>query len=57
MGEVGAQQKQANRHAEQELLRGRVLVAVVDLLPHRERVVGARVEIEWHARDVVEHDV
>lgn len=54
---VRGQQKQNNGHAEQELLGGRVLGTVVDLLPHVEVVVGAAVELKGHAPDVVEHDV
>lgn len=57
MGVVGTEQEQDNRHAEEELLGGRVLVAVVDLLPHVEVVVGAGVELEGHALHVVEHEV
>ena len=52
-----AQQEQHHRHGQQELLGGRVLVAVVDLLPHVEVVVGAGVELEGHALHPVEHDV
>ena len=54
---VRAQEKQDNRHAQQELFRRRVLVAVVDLLPHVQVVVGAGVELKRHAAHVVEHDV
>lgn len=57
MGIVRAEQEQDHGHAEQELLGRRVLVAVVDLLPHVEVVVGARVEVEGNAAHVVEHDV
>jgi hypothetical protein len=57
MGEMGAAQEQQYGHAEQELLRGRVLVAVVNLLPHVEVVVCARVEVKGHAAHVVEHEV
>ncbi|KAJ8105866.1 hypothetical protein OPT61_g9921 [Boeremia exigua] len=46
-----------NGHEEEELLGGGVLVAVVDLLPHVEVVVGARVEVKGDAADVVEHEV
>ena len=52
-----AQQKQRNGHEQQKFLSRRILVAVVDLLPHVEVVVGAGVEIEGHALHVVEHYV
>ena len=52
-----AEQKQQYGHYQQELLRRRVLVAVVDLLPHVEVVVGAGVELEGHALHPVEHEV
>ena len=54
---VRADQEQTNRHAEQELLGRRVLVLVVDLLPHVEVVVRARVELERDPAHVVEHEV
>jgi hypothetical protein len=54
---VRADQKEHNGHGQQELLRGRVLVAIVDLLPHVEVVKGAGVEVEWHTAHVVEHEV
>jgi hypothetical protein len=57
MGVVGAQEEEHNGHAEQELLGGGVLVAVVHLLPHVEVVVGAGVEFKGHAAHVVEHQV
>ena len=56
MREVGAEQKHQDGHDQQKLLRGRVLVPVVDLLPHVEVVVGARVELEGHAAHPVEHE-
>ena len=57
VGVVGADEEEGDGHGEQELLGGRVLVAVVDLLPHVEVVVGAGVEVEGHALHVVEHEV
>ena len=54
---VGAEQEQHDGHAEQKLLGGGVLIPVVDLLPHVEVVVGARVEVEGHAAHPVEHEV
>lgn len=64
-GEVGeivvrvmrAQEKQDDGHTEKEFLGGRVLCAVVDLLPHVEVIVGAAVELERCAAHVVEHYV
>ena len=52
-----AQQKQHNRHAQQKLLRRRILVPIVDLLPHVEVIVGASIELEWYATHPVEHQV
>lgn len=52
-----ADQEQTYRHRQQELLRWRVLVLVVDLLPHVEVVVGASVELEGYAAHVVEHEI
>ena len=46
-----------NGHAQKELFGWRVLVAVVDLLPHVEIVVCASVKLERHASDPVEHEV
>ena len=57
MGIMRAQQEQRHWHHQQELFRGCVLVSVVDLLPHVEIVVGARVELEGHAPHIVEHKV
>lgn len=56
MREVRAQQEHQYRDHEQELLRWRVLVPVVDLLPHVEVVVGAGVELEGYAAHPVEHE-
>lgn len=56
MGVVGAEEEKHDRHAEQELLSGCILVAVVDLLPHVEIVIGAGVEFEWDAPHPVEHE-
>ena len=52
-----AQEEQHDGHAKQEFLGRCVLCAVIDLLPHVQVVVGPPVELEWHAADVVEHDV
>lgn len=42
------------RHRQQKFLGGRVLVPVVDLLPHVQVVVGSRVELEWYSLDPME---
>lgn len=54
---VGADQEKAYGHGKQELLCGRVLVAIVDLLPHVQVVVCAGVELERNTAHVVEHEV
>ena len=57
MSIVRANEKQTYGHREQEFLGRRVLVFVVDLLPHVEVVVGARVELEGNPAHVMEHQV
>jgi hypothetical protein len=52
-----ANQEQHNWHAEQELLRWRVLVSVVNLLPHVKVVKGSGIEVERDTAHVVEHEV
>lgn len=52
-----AEQEQQDGYYEQELLRRRVLVPIVNLLPHIQVVVGAGVEFEGHALHPVEHKV
>lgn len=52
-----ANQEQHYGDREEELFGGGVLVAVIDLLPHVEVVVGAGVEVKGDATDVVEHEV
>lgn len=54
---VRADQEETYGHREQEFLRRCVLVAVVDLLPHVQVVVGTSVELERDAADVMEHEV
>lgn len=56
MGIMSAEEEEHDRHAEQELLSGCVLVAIVDLLPHVEIVVGTGVELERDAPHPVEHE-
>lgn len=57
MGIMGAEQEEHDGHAEEKFLRGGILRPVVDLLPHVEVVVGARVEFKGHAAHPVEHQV
>ena len=52
-----AEQEEQYRHYQQELLRRRVLVPIVDLLPHVQVVVGAGVELKGHALHPMEHEV
>lgn len=48
---------QHNWHAEEKLLRWRVLVTVVNLLPHVEVVVSPRIELERNSLDIMEHEI
>lgn len=57
VGVVGGDQKEPDGHAQQKLFCGRVLVAVVNLLPHGQVVKGAGVELKGDAGHVVEHDI
>ena len=57
MGIMCADQKQGDRHHKEEFLRRGVLRSIIDLLPHVEVVICARVEIEGHAAHVVEHQI
>lgn len=54
---VRAEEEQHDRDAEQELLGGRVLGSVVDLLPHVQIVVCPSVKFKRHSSNVVEHEV
>jgi len=54
---VRANEEQHNGYAEKELLGWCVLFAVVNLFPHVQVVVGARVEVKGHTAHVVEHEV
>lgn len=56
MGVMGADEEEQDRHAEQELLGGGVLVAIVDLLPHIEIIVSTGVEFEGDAPHPVKHE-
>lgn len=54
---VCAYQEKRYRHKHQELFRGRVLVAIIDLLPHGKIIVGAQVELKGRSFDLMEHDI
>lgn len=54
---VRTQEEEHNGDAQEKLLGGRVLGSIINLLPHVQVVVRSAVELEWHAADVVEHDV
>jgi hypothetical protein len=54
---VSAKKEKHNWYAQEELFSRRVLVAIVDLLPHVQVVVCASVELEWHASDPMEHEI
>jgi hypothetical protein len=54
---VSTEKEKHNGYAEKELFGRRILVAVVDLLPHVQIVVCARVKLERHPSDPVEHEV
>ena len=57
MGIMRAEQEQHNRNGQKELLCRCVLIAIIDLLPHVQIIVGSSVELEGDASDVVEHEV
>lgn len=57
MGIVCAEKKKDDRDTEEKLLRRCVLIAIVDLLPHIQVVIGARIEFERNPLNVVEHEV
>lgn len=55
VGVVRRNQKETNGDAEQKLLARSVLVTIVELLPHGQVVISARVEFKGNTSDVVEH--
>lgn len=57
MSVVGAEEKKHDGHGQEKLLGWSILIAVVDLLPHIQMVVGSGVELEGHASHIVEHQV
>ena len=54
---VSAEEEEHNWYAQEELFSRRVLVAIVDLLPHVQIVVCASVELERHASDPMKHEI
>jgi hypothetical protein len=52
-----ANEEQHYGHGKEEFLGRRVLVPVIDLLPHVEVVEGTAVEIKGYAADMVKHEV
>lgn len=51
-----AEQEETNGNTKEELLCWRILVPVVNLLPHIEVVVRSSVELEWNTPHPVKHD-
>lgn len=56
MGVMCTEEEEHDGDTEQELLRGCILIPIVDLLPHVEIIVSTGVEFEWDAPHPVEHD-
>ena len=54
---VGTDEEQHDRRHEEELLRRCVLIAIVELLPQIQVVVGAGVEVEGNASNPVKHEI
>jgi len=53
---VGTEEEEHDGHAEEKLLGRGVLVAIVDLFPHVEIVVGTGVELERNSPHPVKHE-
>jgi hypothetical protein len=56
-GIVGTDQEETDGHAEEVFFGWRVLVAIVNLLPHVQVVVGACIEVEGDTAHPVEHEI
>lgn len=54
---VRTEQEQDDGYGQEELLRGCILISIVDLFPHIEVVISSSVEFEGYASNVVEHEV
>lgn len=57
MGIMCAEKKQDDRDTEEKFLCRCVLIAVVNLLPHVQVVVGTRIELKGDPLNIVEHEV
>ena len=56
MGVMSAEEEKHDRHAKQELFGRCILVAIVDLFPHIEIVIGTGVKFERNAPHPVKHE-
>ena len=56
VGIMSAEKEEHDWYAEQKLLRRRILITIVNLLPHVEIIIGTGVEFKWNAPHPVEHD-
>ena len=54
---VGAEEEKHDGHRQEELLGWCILVAIVDLLPHIQMVVGSCVELKRYTSHPMEHQV
>jgi hypothetical protein len=54
---VSTKKEKHDWYAQEELFSRRILVAIVDLLPHVQIVVCASVELERYASDPMEHEI
>ena len=52
---VSTEKEKHNWYAQEEFFSRRVLVTIVDLLPHVQIVVCPSIELEWYASDPVKH--
>lgn len=57
MSVMCAEQEEYNGNREEEFLRWRVLVPIIDLFPHIQVVVGTRIEVERNTSYVMKHKV
>ena len=55
MSVMRAEEEEDDGYAKQELLGWRILIPIVDLLPHIEVIVGTGVEFKRNAAHPVEH--
>lgn len=57
MGIVRRHKEENDRYRQEKLLGRCILIAIVNLFPHIEVVIGSSVEIERHAAYPMEHDI